>query len=386
MGPVKRLTPDQLFPESEVATHRDPANYAAPYPLSEHFFLCVYDPESRSNAGTKNNYGIYLVDAFGNKEMVYRDPAISCLDPIPLKPRLVPPVVPHQTAAGRLPAANGKPASDHGLVGLVNVYDSRYPMPAGTRITRLRIVQLLPKTTPNANAPRIGYGDQKSARMVLGTVPVEEDGSALFALPAGRPVYFQALDAGGLAVQSMRSATYVHPGEKLFCRGCHERPARAGASRGQAPRAFRRGASAITPEASGSRPFSFPILVQPVLDRACVACHRESRAAGKPAPDLTPGEGRQPSEWYASYAALRGHAFFWDNAVFDGAPRTTPGRFGARASRLYQMLAAGHHGVNLSGEDLHRITLWLDCNSDFFGSYENLPEQAAGKVVWPRME
>ncbi|MEI7902559.1 MAG: NPCBM/NEW2 domain-containing protein, partial [bacterium] len=97
MAPVKRLTPDQLFPEAEIGTHGPPANYAAPYPLSEHFFLCVYDKDSRSDAGTANNYGIYLVDAFGNKELLYRDASISCLDPIPIKPRAVPPLIPYLT-------------------------------------------------------------------------------------------------------------------------------------------------------------------------------------------------------------------------------------------------------------------------------------------------
>ena len=83
---------------------------------------------------------------------------------------------------------------------------------------------------------------------------------------------------------------------------------------------------------------------------------------------------------------MRPYAFYWDNAVFDPIPRTTPAQFGARASKLYSLLAQGHHGLRLPKDDLHRIALWLDCNSDFYGSYENLPEQLAGQVVWPRME
>lgn len=72
MAPVKRLTPNQLFPEAEIGTHGPPANCAAPYPLSEYFFLCVYDPNSSLSAGMANNYGIYLVDAFRNKDAVLR--------------------------------------------------------------------------------------------------------------------------------------------------------------------------------------------------------------------------------------------------------------------------------------------------------------------------
>ncbi len=392
MAPVKRLTPDQLFPESEIGTHGPPANYATPYPLSEHFFLCVYDPESRSNAGTRNNYGIYLVDAFGNKELLYRDSEISCLDPIPIKPREVPPVIAHKTAVGQPLKAGEKfvprdPASipDFGTVGIVNVNDSVYPMANLPKITSLRIIQLLPKTTPLANNPRIGFGDQKSARMVLGTVPVEDDGSVLFKLPVGRPVYFQALDADGVAVQSMRSATYVHPGETLTCIGCHNsRNATYGAVR-QSPKAMQRPPSEISPDIAGSKPFSYPILVQPVLDNNCVECHRKSVAEGKRSPDLTRG-GKGGGEFFTSYNSLRNYTFFWDNAVFDGRPDSRPGQVGARASKLYQMLTKGHHDVKLSKEDMHRLTLWMDCNSDFYGAYERLEEQKKGQIVWPSLE
>ncbi|MEI7901845.1 MAG: NPCBM/NEW2 domain-containing protein [bacterium] len=393
MAPVKRLTPDQLFPEAEIGVHGPPANYAAPYPLSEYFFLCVYDPDSRSDAGTANNYGIYLMDAFGNKELLYRDASISCLDPIPVKPRPVPPVIPHLTAVGKplKPGAKFVPPDpktlpDFGTVGLINVYDSIYPMTNLPRIVSLRIIQLLPKTTPFANNPRIGFGDQKSARMVLGTVPVEDDGSAFFTMPVNRPVYFQALDAEGMAVQSMRSATYVHPGETLTCLGCHNSPTTGyGMSKSQ-PKALKRKPSALKPDLPGSKPFSYTLLVQPVLDKNCVACHVKSAAEGKKAPDLSAGTKKGGNDFFASYDSLRTFTFFWNEAGWDNIPDSKPGKIGARASKLYQMLAKGHHDLKLSKEDLHRLTLWLDCNSDFYGSYENLPEQKEGKVVWPTLE
>ena len=393
MAPVKRLTPDQLFPEAEIGTHGPPANYAAPYPLSEHFFLCVYDKDSRSNAGTNNNYGIYLVDAFGNKELLYRDASISCLDPIPIKARAVPPLIPHLTAVGKplKPGAmfvppDPKTIPDFGTVGLINVYDSIYPMTNLPKIVALRIIQLLPKTTPIANNPRIGFGDQKSARMVLGTVPVEDDGSAYFTMPVNRPVYFQALDADGMAVQSMRSATYVHPGETLTCLGCHNSPTTGyGMSKSQ-PKALKRKPSVLKPDLEGSRPFSYPLLVQPVLDKNCVACHTKSATEGKKAPDLTLGGKIKGNDFFASYTSLKGFVFYWNNAVFDNVSDSKPGQVGARASKLYQMLTKGHHDLKLSKDDLHRLTLWMDCNSDFYGSYENLAEQKEGKVVWPTLE
>ncbi len=234
--------------------------------------------------------------------------------------------------------------------------------------------------------PKIGFGDQKSARMVLGTVPVEQDGSAYFKLPVDKPICFQALDADGVAVQSMRSATYVHPGESLTCLGCHNSPTNGYRMGNTSATALRRAPSVIKPDVDGSKPFSFPILVQPVLDKNCVACHTKSKADGKKCPDLTQGAQANNGDFFTSYNALRDFTFFWDNAGFDNVPDSKPGQIGARNSKLYQMLVKGHHGLKLSKEDMHRLTLWLDCNSDFYGAYEKLAEQKEGKVVWPALE
>ena len=153
-------------------------------------------------------------------------------------------------------------------MGLINVYDSLYPFPEGTKIAGLRIVHILPKSTPLHHRPQIGYGAETGGRAVLGTVPVEEDGSACFYLPAEKSVYFQALDERGCAVQSMRSAKYVHAGEKLTCLGCHERKGRSPATtRSGLPQALRREPSEIRPEPRGSNPVSFARLVQPVLEK-----------------------------------------------------------------------------------------------------------------------
>ncbi|MBM3473073.1 MAG: hypothetical protein FJX75_07405 [Armatimonadetes bacterium] len=385
MGPVRRLTPAAMFPEAECAS-TDSQQCASPWPLDETFFLCVYDPLGAGIRGAANRHGIYLLDAFGNRILLYRDPEIGCLSPIPLKPRPMPPIVPERTTRGirpeefRVGGSSLSPAT--GKVGLVNVYDSTLPFPEGTRIRALRVIEVLPKVTPSADDPPIGYGSQKSARRVLGTVPVEEDGSAWFTLPAGRPVFFQALDADGLAIQSMRSETWVQPGETLTCQGCHNPPDHAPANRSPGPLAFGRPPSVLRPESEGSSPFSFARLVQPVLDRACVECHAKSPGAL----DLGRGDFEHADHyWYASYRNLRDYAFFFAQADWT-TPRTEPGRFGARASRLYQLLAQGHHGVSLAPEDLHRITLWLDCNSDFFGAYTRTLEQAQGAVVEPELE
>jgi hypothetical protein len=137
----------------------------------------------------------------------------------------------------------------------------------------LRIVQVLPKTTPHANLPRVGLANASPGRQVLGTVPVEPDGSAYFRAPAGIPLAFQALDERGMAIQTMRSLTYLQPGEQSSCVGCHEHRTRTPLQHG-AGLAGLRAPSEIAPGPDGSRPFNYAILVQPVLDKHCVECHR----------------------------------------------------------------------------------------------------------------
>jgi len=390
MGPVRRITPDQLFPEAECKTHGGPADYSTAWPLSEDFYICVYDAFSNSAAGTWNNYGIYLLDSFGNKELLYRDRTISCLSPMPLRARTRPPIIPNKTIVGK-PLAPGEkyaaPPEDFklpetGLVGLVNIYDSFLPFPEGAKAESLRIVQVLPKTTFYAHRPAIGYGKDKGARAILGTVPVESDGSAYFKMPVDIPVYFQAIDAEGLAIQSMRSATYVHHGETLLCLGCHERKQHTPAAVSRWPVAMRRSPSEIKPDVDGSKPFSYPRLVQPVLDKHCVACHaKEPKAFALDKGNVAGNTG----QFYPSYNNLRKYSFYFDDAVWT-TPRTIPGQFGARVSKLYSLLKEGHYDVKLSQEEMHRIALWLDSNSDFFGSYENTGDQAKGQIVQPTLE
>ena len=145
------------------------------------------------------------------------------------------------------------------------------PEKLNKEIKELRIVNIFPKATPRTNDPNIGCGNQTLTRGVLGTVPVEDDGSVHFKMPTGISVYFQALDENGIVVQTMRSSTYVHPGETLACIGCHERKSSTPKAGRKLPTAIKRAPSEIKPEAVGSYPLSFPRLVQPVLDKKCAA-------------------------------------------------------------------------------------------------------------------
>lgn len=376
MAQLERLTPDVPFPEAEGRPIDRYMIFGTPWPLSLDDYLCVYDAAAK-------NRGIYWIDRDGNRELVYRDPAISCVSPIPLQPRRRPPLIPDQTT--QTAAARRVHGDRPATVAVRNVYDADFAWPAGTKITALRVIQVLPKSTAPPNQPRIGVANQTNARAVLGTVPVEADGSAHFEAPVGKTIYFQALDARGLAIQSMRSATYVHPGEQLTCQGCHERKHRSPFPSAALPLAWRRAPSPIVPDVEGSNPFNYARLVQGVLDRNCVSCHQEKKAL-----DLS---GTLDGSFTRSYQNLAGKfGFYYDvgngsiNSGVHGGSRTVAGQFGARAANLLKYLDERHYGVRLTAEDFHRVTLWLDCNSEFLGAYEEVAAQLRGELVRPSLE
>ena len=293
---------------------------------------------------------------------------------------IVPPAEAGTAVAARMPSGRAAaPATAE--VAVMNVYESRQPWPKKMRIKQLRVVNLFPKENAVADVPPVGAAAQSLCRGVLGVVPVEADGSAHFTLPAGAPVYFQLLDQQGLMVQTMRSATYAHPGERLICAGCHESPERPPSVAEAPPLALRRAPSPLEPEAAGSYPLSFPRLVQPVLDVQCVACHDRQAKAPKLHGDRLAKNGRSQA-----FESLRPYA--WGMSGGNGTALherqySLPGQQGARVSRLWGLLARGHYDVKLSPDDLRRITLWLDCNSNFFGAYHDPEQQARGAVVRP---
>ena len=408
MAPVRRLTPDAGFPESQKGSQ----TYGTAWPLSDTYFLCAYEPVEVKGTGQRHLFGLYLLDAFGNKELIYRDPGIACVSPMPLRASPVPPVVKEQ----RVELADG--GRGEAVVTITDVYASKLPWPKDTRITALRVWQLYPLSVASAEVPHNigiqipeGYDSINIARAVLGTVPVEFDGSAHFKAPAGVELFFQALDADGCAVQSMRSATAFVPGETASCHGCHEPKSAAASARppvsasAPMPLALRRAPSVLAPGPDGSNPFSFPRLVQPVLNARCVACHDEkikaAQPGGKAPPRLDSALAELPGKnWmnrttrytasYLSLAAPYGFTHYgakgdWNSARFY---RTIPGEFGARASKLYALLRDGHHGVALTADERSRIVTWLDSVCQFYGVYEKEGGEAqiAGGLAYPTLE
>ncbi|MFH1921340.1 MAG: hypothetical protein ABIP48_15855, partial [Planctomycetota bacterium] len=395
--PITRLTPDALFPESETRVQRwhapvgvsspppVPAEerrwpghcYRSPYPLSEDYFLAAYSFDALVGeplANKPNMFGIYLVDRFGNKELLHRDVSVGSLWPMPLRSGQRPPA---------FSSTLQKTDRNEGTFFVENVYESWPKLPAEKKdtIKRLRVVQVLPKTTPNANTPRVGLANASPGKQVLGTVPVEPDGSAYFLAPAGIPLAFQALDERGMAVQTMRSLTYLQPGEQATCIGCHEHRSSAPATRPEAM-AKRRPPSPITPGPDGSKPLSYPILVQSVIDKHCVECHSGPEPDGEIA--LTGAPAGEFTVSYNALAPLVAYSEWKSTPQANAEPMTQPDRFGARASKLTALLLEGHEGVTLSDEELERLVTWMDANALFYGTFD--PEDQRRQQQGERIE
>jgi hypothetical protein len=356
-----------------------PYRYEDPYPLSDRHFLCARTIEPGRGDGadpTQGKYGIFLLDAFGNEVLIHADPAHSCFDPMPLAPRPRPPVIPERPA---------EPSAPEGLFYVYDVYrgtgmDAVKP---GT-VKALRVVESPPKQFVSygdfnngaRQAPAMNWSDVGNKR-IIGTVPVEADGSAYFRAPAGRFLFFQLLDKDGMMVQSMRSGTFLAPGEVAGCVGCHDERNTVVPS-SFAPLALRRAPSDPAPWYGPTREFSYAAEVQPVLDRHCVSCHDYGQPAGK----VLNLCGDRTLLFSISYLELHrksgvvfqptppGGTDPLIKAVNHGPPEVLPAyAWGSHRSRLIQVLQAGHQGVQLDRESFDRLVTWIDLNAVYYGTY-----------------
>ncbi|MBE0542649.1 MAG: hypothetical protein IH623_14920 [Verrucomicrobia bacterium] len=247
--------------------------YEDPYPLSEKYFLA-----SRMT-GDGEQMGIYLLDVFGNEILLHTE-APGCFDPMPLGPRVRPPIIPSRRDFANQP----------GTFYVQDVYQGVTMTTVPRRSVKwLRVVESPEKRYWTSTAwdgqgiegPAMNWHDFNNKR-ILGTVPVEADGSAYLELPSDRFVYFQLLDESGMMVQSMRSGTMLQSGERASCIGCHEdrRSAPPAATTGGTD-ALRREPSRLAGWHGDPRDFNYLTEVQPVFNRRCVSCHDFGQDAGK---------------------------------------------------------------------------------------------------------
>ncbi len=336
-----------------------------PYPLSAKYVIVSAKPTAQSR------WGIYLVDVFDNMLLLAEVPEYALLEPIPLRKTRTPPVI----------ASKVRPEHKDAVVYLADVYagDGLKGVPRGTVKTLRLFTYHFAYHGVGGQVNRIGLDGPWDIKRIIGTVPVEPDGSALFRVPANTPIAVQPLDAEGKALQLMRSWMTAMPGEVLSCVGCHEPQNTTPPIR--PPVASTRAPSEIKPWYGPTRGFSFKREVQPVLDRYCVGCHQgQKRADGRTIPDLRPAPAGQPpgpkngyrmgSKFTPSYLALR--RFVRSPTIESDMHLLTPCEFHADTTELVQMLSKGHHGVRLDAEAWDRLVTWIDLHAPAHGTWHEI--------------
>jgi len=345
--------------------------YEDPYPLGDgetgqgagKYFLC-----SRQ-VGKGEDMGLALVDVFGNEALLLVDPP-GCFDPRPLASRPRPPVVPDRVQLEKTT----------GTFYVYNVYEGTgmESVKPGA-VKSIRVVESCEKRfwTPPAwpgqgqEAPAMNWHDFSNKR-ILGTVPVEADGSAYFEVPADRFIYFQLLDENGMMIQSMRSGTIVRPGEAAGCVGCHED------RRSSVPHDAREALSRPPQKLEGwygpPREFSYTRDVQPVFDRYCVKCHDYGGKGAKKF--LLTGD--RGLAFNVSYHELWAKKYI---TVVGAGPAEIqmPYSWGSHASKLVPHLAVAD-GKKLDRESIDRVITWIDLNAPYYPVYSSVyPDNLYGR-------
>jgi hypothetical protein len=318
-----------------------------PFPLSEDCFLVARDNQ------------VLLMDGSGKTEVLHTLKGEGDVhEPRPILPTkreaLIPRRVDWKKNTGRLI--------------LADVYNGRNMR--GVRrgeIKKLLILELLPKPVNfSGGTDLLTWLGTFTLERVLGTVPVEEDGSAYFELPAFRSVFFVALDDKDLSVKRMQSFASVMPGEVMGCVGCHEERQKTPQNRQVATiQALQRPPSPIEPFEGFPDVMDFPRDIQPILDRHCVRCHDYGKRDGKVV--LTGDLG--PS-WSHSYFSLFAYRQVADgrNGLGNQPPRT----IGSSASPLRKMVDGSHYDVRISPREWRTLWLWIESGAPYAGTYAAL--------------
>jgi hypothetical protein len=351
-GPTENINVDFITDNNVSPLYEDT------YPLNDKYFLVsktTRDISHRISLGES----IYLVDIFGNEILLHKEEP-GCFDPMPITSRERPPKV----------SVNRNYENKAGYVYIQNVYEGLDNVPHGT-VKFLRVVEApekrywasggLPWYCYTTAYPGINWYGFETKR-ILGTVPVEEDGSAYFEVPSDRFVFFQLLDEQRMMIQSMRSGTVLQSGEILGCIGCHEKRITAPSNRMNL--ALQKPPVKLDGWFGKIRNFNYISEVQPVFDKHCVKCHNYGTNPGKKlnlARDRLLIFNTSYNELYRKNQVT---------VIGAGVSKTPdPYSWGSHASNLIRILQKGHNDVLLSKEEFQRIATWLDLNGVYYGSY-----------------
>ncbi|HOD82275.1 MAG: hypothetical protein BWX88_03132 [Planctomycetes bacterium ADurb.Bin126] len=402
--------------------------YKTPYPLDDEFFLVSARTGERENGfmhsgrdASIGRFKLYLMDVYGNRELIYQGEH-NVLYAQPVRPRRRPPILGDQ--CDRPGSERAQPTVRPGVLFSSNIFDAA-PPELRQHGRYLRVIQMLPKNysigivssggkpfgadgpntawgawgeqflrgkSPTANTD-VTWGDSAifsgpatsltgplGIKQVLGVVPLAADGSICIKVPPCRMLYFQVLDEHHRAIHTMRSWVSLQANEYRGCVGCHEQHNRTPAARGAAPA---RVPDTIEPPPWGVRSLSYVRDIQPVFDRACVACHSGKGEAVK-ALDLTlRPDPRGTARWGGIFpepyltlllgrdSARVGGACpgFGVSAGYVAVPNTISTSYqtlpplsclSPRSRLIERAMDRRQCGRNLSRDDLRMLIAWVD--------------------------
>jgi hypothetical protein len=248
----------------------------------------------------------------------------------------------------------------------------------------------------NAGSRRIDFQSWSPVR-VIGTVPVEADGSACFQVPADTAVYFQALDERHMEIRRMRSMVSLKAGELRGCTGCHESRGWTSTTLAAMPEALRREPARPEPPPWGAdRLLAYEWLVQPILDQHCVPCHGQEDPEG--GFDLT--AARAEDGLYQSFRTMfgrlpggneKGRVLVSCSDRFSNADVTQPKQFGSHKSPLIRVLLDDplhRDEVKLNDREWISLVTWIDANAPYHDAFFNKRPADGGpprREVKPRL-
>jgi hypothetical protein len=384
---ITSLTPD-VPPHYHMSWARQQC-FRDPFPVSRDYFLCSHAPADK--------FGLYIIDRWGNRELLYLDPEMGSMSPTLF--RRPPPL---SAVAAAVSAHEAQ--TEEGQFFVADVYNGLEPAVRRGQVKFIRVCQEV--RADLLRLPSGGYQQDHEAfedwyatpthkvrgphgwpsyvaKGDLGVAPVEADGSASFYAPSGKVLYFQALDERWNELQRMRSVVQLQPGEKRGCLGCHESRLSAPRANGATPLALRRPPTRLSPPPWGAGPFAYEKVVQPVWDRNCVRCHD---AGDKDHINLT--GALDTNGVPASFRTIveKGWVHYFDYTWGREHSKAAPLSFGTLQSRLWQMLDAGHYAVALTAEETRRVKTWTDLNCPLWPDYIyrlNRPGRQAAAAAAP---
>lgn len=326
-----------------------------PYPLSESVFLVARKNE------------LLLVDSTRGQYQVIHTDRQEVHEPSPIRARQRERIIPDRT---KLEQQTGQL-----ILADINIGRNMQGVEPG-EIKKLLVLESLPKPVNFSGGPEpLTWLGTFTLERVLGTVPVEEDGSAYIELPANRQVFFVALDKNDLSVKRMQSWVSVMPGETTGCVGCHEQRSQVAPVSSRLA-ALKRAPSPVEPFAGLPDVIDFTRHIQPILDQHCVSCHSYDKPDGG---IILSGD----------HGPLYSHSYWMliaSNQVADGRNgygNRPPRSIGSSASRLMKKIDGSHYDVKLTAKQWRLVWMWIESGATYAGTYASL---GCGMVGVPMFE